>query len=223
MYAVQLPGREGRIKEAPISRLSSMVRLLAPEILPVLDRPFVFFGHSLGALAAFELARELRRNYALQPECLVLSGRSAPQIKLKATSIHTLTDDLLVEELRSMNGTPTFVLQNAELMKLLLPTLRADLAACETYKYVADSPLACPVTAYGGTEDTEIPLSSLEAWKYQTTGEFRVEMFEGDHFFIHSARHLLLRSLSQEIQKRIADGAACEPSGLIMLREFGDI
>jgi medium-chain acyl-[acyl-carrier-protein] hydrolase len=205
VYAVQPPGREVRIKEPAIPRLSSLVRLLAPEIFPVLNGRFGFFGHSLGALVAFEVARELRRSYALHAEFLLLSGRGAPQVKLKETAIHSLPDDLLLEELRNMNGTPASVLHNAELMKLMLPTLRADLAACETYKYVEEPPLACRITAYGGAEDRENPRSALEAWKFHTTGEFRLEMFQGDHFFMNSARHRLLNSVRQEIQGHSGD------------------
>ena len=204
VWAIQPPGREFRIKETPVPRLSSLVRLLAPETLPILDRPFVFFGHSLGALAAFETARALRRNYALQPECLLVSGRSAPQLKLKETAIHTLPDELLIEKLRNMNGTPASVLRNAELMRLLLPALRADLAACETYMYADEPPLACRITAYGGLGDVEISLPALEEWNSQTTAEFRVETFPGDHFFIHSAKSRLLNSVRQELQNCIA-------------------
>ncbi len=200
LCAVQLPGRETRIKEAPVARLSSLLRVLAPAMLPHLDRPFAFFGHSLGTLVSFELARRLRREYAVEPLQLFLSGRGAPQIPDDRRAIHALPEPEFREELRAMGGTPEGVLEHPELLRLIVPVLRADFAVCETYEYAPEPPLDCPISAFGGTEDFEVPAAHLEAWREQTNGPFRLRMFPGDHFYIHTARAALLAALNQELE-----------------------
>ncbi len=150
---VQLPGRETRFGEPPINRLGPLVGALAEALLPHLDRPFAFFGHSLGALIGFELARRLRRERGLEPVHLFASACAAPQRWGCVRPIHALPDAAFRKELRRLRGTAPAVLDNEELMEILLPALRADFALCETYAYGEDDPLSCPVTAVGGLRD----------------------------------------------------------------------
>ena len=131
----------------------ALVRATGQALLPYFDRPFCFFGHSMGALLAFELAREIRREYALSPQHLFVSGRRAPAIPLPNKIIHDLPKQKFIEKLREMNGTTPEVLEHPELIQLLLPMLKADFAICETYEYRDDEPLNCGITVFGGLVD----------------------------------------------------------------------
>lgn len=208
---IQLPGREGRLGELPFTRLSSIVPPLVQALQPYLNLPFAFFGHSLGATLSFEVARQLCRRNDPSPIHLFVSGSSAPQIPLRNPPIHQLPETEFKAELRRFNGTPEAVLENEELMQLLLPLLRADFAAHETYVYTADAPLSCPISAFGGLQDTEVSHDDLAAWQEQTRSIFTLRMFPGDHFFLHSARKLLLQSMSQDLTQSLGQSAASPP------------
>lgn len=190
--------------ENSFSRMSPLIQTLVQVILPHLDQPFAFFGHSMGALVSFELARQLRKSYGLTPIHLFVSGHRAPQLLLPDAPIHALPEAEFIEKLRNMNGTPIKVLEHAELMELTLPALRADFAVCETYSYISEPPLDCPITAYGGLKDNRVSHGQLEAWRAQTSDSFTLQLFPGDHFFLHSATPLLLRALSQELSKVVS-------------------
>ncbi|MCI0529785.1 MAG: thioesterase domain-containing protein, partial [Nitrospira sp.] len=181
--------------------LSPLVQVIAQALFPYLDKPFAFFGHSMGALVSFELTRHLRRQYRLGPVHLFVSGHHAPQIPDPDPPVHTLPEPAFLEELSRLNGTPKEVLEHTELMHLMLPTLRADFAVCETYTYTTEPPLDCPISAYGGLQDLEVSRDSLEAWQVQTRTSFSLRMFPGDHFFLHTAQPLLLRVLSWELHQ----------------------
>lgn len=198
---IELPGRGIQMKLTPLSRLEPLLQALASALLPYLDKPFAFFGHSMGALVSFELARLLRREYDISPIHLFISGHRAPQIPDPDPPIHHLPEPEFIEELRRLNGTPKAVLENAELMQLLIPILRADFAVLETYVYRPEPTLNIPITAFGGLEDSEVSSDELQAWQEQTNGVFSRQMFSGDHFFVHSAQSLLLQSLSQELER----------------------
>lgn len=197
---IELPGRGNRLTECPFTRLESLIQSLVPTLLLYLDRPFAFFGHSMGGLISFELAHLLYKNYGLMPSNLFISGRCAPQVSASKPPIHNLPKPEFLNELRNLNGTPEAVLENAELMELLLPSLRADFTVIETYVYTHKPRLNCPITALGGLQDPEVSCDDLEAWREQTNANFLMQMFEGNHFFIHSAQLTLLRFLSQELE-----------------------
>lgn len=196
---IQPPGRESRLGEPPFTRLSPLVHSLVQAIRPCLNLPFAFFGHSMGATINFELTRQLRKRNDLGPVHLFVSGSRAPQIPRRDPPIHQLPEAEFVEELRGFNGTPEAVLQNTELMQLFLPILRADFAVHEMYVYTADAPLDCSISAFGGLQDDEVSHDDLVAWRDQTRSAFTLRMFPGDHFFLHSARTLLLQALSQDL------------------------
>lgn len=196
---IELPGRGIRLKEPPFTRLENLLQALSKALLPSLSKPFAFFGHSLGALVSFELARLLHRNHRFSPVHLFVSGHRAPQIPDPDPPIHALPEPAFLEELRRYNGTPEEVFNNTELMQLFLPTLRADFAVIETYVYAPSPRLNCPITAFGGLQDWKASCHELEAWREQTNAAFSVQMFPGDHFFVHSSRSLLLQSLSRKL------------------------
>ncbi len=200
---VELPGRGKRIRSVPFTRLQLLVQAIAIGIHPYLDKPFAFFGHSMGGLVSFELARLLRKKYGISPVHLFVSGYRAPQVPDPDPPIHDLPESKFLEELRRLNGTPEVVLENSELMQLLLPAIRADFAVIETYAYTPESPLDCPITAFGGLQDREVSYDDLKVWQEETNAAFSLHMLPGDHFFLQSAQPLLLQLLSQELYAHI--------------------
>ncbi|HEX7239288.1 MAG TPA: thioesterase domain-containing protein [Longimicrobiaceae bacterium] len=196
---VQLPGRESRMREAPFDRVAPLVEMLADALAPHMDLPFAFYGYSNGALIGFELARELRRRGRRGPVHLFVAACPAPHLPDKDPPVHALPEDELIQEFRRLGGTPEEILQNTELMKLLVPLLRADSAIHETYVHAAEEPLDVPVTATGGVNDPKADREEMEAWKLHTSGGFQVRMMAGDHFFIHSAQAMVLRDLAQDL------------------------
>ena len=199
IVTARLPGRGNRINEPSRTNLLLLAQELAIVIKPYLDKPCAFFGHSMGAMIGFELARLLRREGCATPAHLFVSGRTAPQLKNSRPSTHDLPEDEFITELRRLKGTPDEVLEHAELMQLMLPTLRADFTLVETYTYSPEPPLDCPISAYGALHDEEVSRENLEAWHEQTTSAFNSRMFPGGHFFLHSSQPLLLRTLAQEL------------------------
>ena len=200
--AIQLPGRGVRLREKSCREMNSLVSALAVALAPLLDKPFAFFGHSLGAWVAFELAHRLRRERHVEPVHLFVSGAGAPHLPQRQTPLHNLPEEEFLDALRHLNGTPEEVLESDELVRLIAPTLRADFAIYETYSYVRRPLLTCPVTAFGGLGDHRVMESEIEAWREETSGAFHLQMFPGDHFFIHTERQRLLARLSQELERR---------------------
>lgn len=194
---VQLPGRETRLREKPYDRLANLLDALLEVVSPLLDVPFVIFGHSMGALTGFELARAIRRETGLSPKHFFASGWRAPQIGL-GTALHGLPDPEFVERLQArFSGIPAGVLEDPELLELMLPILRADLAICETYQFADELPLDCPITVFGGQEDYWTSATDLAAWAGHTADELNVKMFPGDHFFINDPRQLVARQVAE--------------------------
>jgi medium-chain acyl-[acyl-carrier-protein] hydrolase len=196
---VELPGRGGRLLETPIARLGDLVDELALALVPLLDRPYALFGHSMGAWVAFDLARHLRDAHRLPPAHLFVSGQAAPHAARRGRPIHDLPDEAFLEEVRRLGGTPAAVLQNKEMMKLMLPVLRADLTMCGTYRPQPAAPLTCPVSAYGGLNDALILPDAVAAWKQLARGPFRLRMFPGDHFFVQGDRETVLEAVAEDL------------------------
>lgn len=199
VYAIDPPGRGTRMRESLFTRLHPMVNAVAKSIEPHLDKPFSFFGHSMGARAAFELTRKLRREGGPQPQHLFVSGCPAPQTEDRDAPVYNLPDAEFIEKLRRLNGTPREILEHPELLQLMLPILRADFELVQTYQYHPESPLDCPITAFGGLRDEEVSREELEAWHLQSTAGFVLRMFPGDHFFLHTSQSLLLRIFSHDL------------------------
>jgi medium-chain acyl-[acyl-carrier-protein] hydrolase len=187
----RLPGRTTRIGEAPFKRYKPLVNALADAMIPELPPAFAFWGHSMGSLISFELARELRRRGQPAPLALFLSGRGAPQVPDPDPPISSLPEPEFISELRRLNGTPRELLDSSELKEFFLPTIRADFELVETYEYEPEAPLGCPICAYGGLQDTDVPAANLKEWQKQTSGACKVRMFPGDHFYIHTSTDLL--------------------------------
>jgi medium-chain acyl-[acyl-carrier-protein] hydrolase len=201
---VELPGRGARLQEPPFLSLPVLIEELAEVIRLLLDRPFIFYGHSMGAIIAFELTRFLRRNHDREPQALFVGGRRAPQTTNSEPVTYNLPKDEFIEELIKLNGTPIEVIEHAELMDMLIPLLRADFQLTQTYEYTADAPLRCPITAYGGLQDYHVTHDLLLPWKEQTSSKFALHMLPGGHFFLRSSQSQLLGLLARELHKIIA-------------------
>lgn len=195
--SVQLPGRETRLREKPLDRIADIVEALQPELRPWLDVPFAIFGHSMGAVIATELCAALAREGAPQPRHLFVSGRRAPHLADPDATLGGLSDEDFARELnKRYGGIPAEIMADRELMALLLPCLRADIAALEAYRPGAVGRIAYPLTVYGGTQDSRAPRIHLEAWQEMAGADFRVRQFEGTHFYLNPRRAELLADIA---------------------------
>jgi len=200
VWPVQLPGREDRLSEAAFDELEPLLEALIETFASEWQQPFALFGHSMGALVAFELAREIRRRAGREPTRLFLSGRGGPRYPDPTRTVYRLPDVDFIERLRELNGTPDEIMNNAEMREVFFPTLRADFAVCERYRYREGAPLACAVSVLGGSRDEDRPPELLQEWRRETTGPFALHMFPGDHFFVRTARQLVLDVIARDLE-----------------------
>ncbi len=192
--AVQLPGRGSRLREPPLYALPPLIDTLVPLVAQSADLPFAFFGHSLGALVAFETARGLARVGGPAPRHLFVSGCQAPRLRDPPKGHHLLDDAGLLEVLADYNGTPPEILADQDLMAMLLPIVRADFTLAETYRYVPGAPLSMPISAFAGEDEERSGLEQVTGWSQETSAGFDHCLFEGGHFFIQGQReHVLAR------------------------------
>ncbi|WP_414587921.1 SDR family NAD(P)-dependent oxidoreductase [Scytonema sp. PCC 10023] len=194
--ALQLPGGTDRLGEQPFDELNPLVETLARVLLPYLDKPFAFYGHSLGALLCFELARYLRRENSKIPTHLFVGAWYAPQLPHPFSSIAQISEEEALKK-ADLIDLPQSIQQNTELMRLLQPTLKAGILMHENYIYSQESPLDCPITAFGGMQDKVITQEHLSAWREQTCSTFKLQMLSGNHLFLHSDQELLLQAISE--------------------------
>ncbi len=208
--AVEYPGHGSRFRETPLATLDALVRVLAEALAPELDRPFAFFGHSLGAIVAFELARVLRRQRRPQPEHLFISAARAPRLSHRVgeldrrprVPLHTLPDDDFWRVVVAFNGVPDAAARHPEFRRMALPVLRADFAILEGEACRSDVPLDCPLSAFGGSRDRAVERWSVEGWRQQTTAGFRLHVLEGDHFFLRATQSELLAAMITDWEER---------------------
>lgn len=215
LQPVVLPGRGARLSEPILQSFDEAFRYLRDEVVPAAVPPFAFYGHSMGALLAFEAAREVERRRNAPLLHLFVSGSSAPQFGPRPPLLRHLDDDAFIERIQTLGGTPPEILRNRELVELVLPILRADFAVAETYTYEPRTPLRAPISVWGGHED-EPTEAELGAWREVTTSRCLLRMLPGGHFFVHSARDQLLRALRGDLEEtlqqtrgagNLADGA----------------
>ncbi len=195
---VQPPGRENRLSEERFRRVAPLAEAVSQAVSPLLDLPFAFFGHSLGAVVAYETAITLRRSTGKSPVHLIASARRAPQV-LEDDPTYNLPPEEFRAKLERLEGTPVEVLEHPELMELMEPLLRADFELNDTYEPSPAAPLECPVAVFGGLEDHETNRELLDPWRAVTRAAFRLRMFPGGHFFLNERRQQVLTAVAQEL------------------------
>lgn len=200
LCAVQLPGRGARFREPALSDMSLIVQELARVLGAAVDLPAVYFGHSLGSLVAFEVARAIVRHGGHAPRRLLFAGCHAPGYRSAGGELHLKDDEALIDELRHYAGTPPEVLAHRELMSLVLPTIRADFALAETYRYQPGPPLDIPFAVLFGTDEERESMRQVEGWQDESRHPMRLQWFEGGHFFIQSRREEVLRCVRGELE-----------------------
>ncbi|MFJ7910919.1 thioesterase II family protein [Kitasatospora sp. NPDC096204] len=183
VLAVQYPGRQNRIAEPTIRSVAGLAEELARELREWADRPLAFFGHSMGAAVAFETARCFERDGVKGPDRLFVSACRAPLLA-RTSRIHQLPDDELLAEISALGGTDERVLAIPALRELILPSLRADYTAIETYHSSPDSTVSLPITALAGESDPNADVDQVGQWERHTTGAFDLRVFPGGHFYL---------------------------------------
>jgi medium-chain acyl-[acyl-carrier-protein] hydrolase len=202
--AIQLPGRASRFAEAAFVRLPALVSALEDALMPALDRPFAFFGHSMGALVAFELTRRLRKTRGLEPLHLFVSGAHAPHVPRREAAVHGLPEAAFLAALRHLDATPSEVLESPDLMAVVGPAVRADFAVCETYTYVKQKKLTCPITVFGGRADLSVTRRDLDAWASETRGACVMHVLTGGHHFLRQEEDRVLAIVSAALARDCA-------------------
>lgn len=201
VHVAQLPGRERRRHEPLPRDGETLLSELATAAAALETLPLAFYGHSMGALLAFEVARR-RQTVAQPPVHLFIAARRAPHLRGPLKPLHHLPDKEFLWQLQHRWGAlPRAIIDNPELVDYFLPVIRADIAMLETYQYQPGAPLRCPITVYGGQHDPSTAASDLEAWRDQTERDFRLRIFDGDHFFPQSLRQHLIEDLNSTLMR----------------------
>lgn len=199
VYIASLPGRGARFLEDPIADMPILVASLSEAILPLLGQYNVFFGHSLGSVVAYELAKVLESDHAKKLQKLIVSAKNAPHVAQNTPLLHELPDAEFIESLRQYGGTPDEILSNSELMELQLPMLRADFALSESHFFHKITKLNCPITVFSGDEDRFTTQEGLRQWEQYSTPAFNREEFGGGHFYFLNSLPAFFNSLKREI------------------------
>jgi medium-chain acyl-[acyl-carrier-protein] hydrolase len=196
---VQLPGRENRLGDRLFSSMDPLVEAMAEALVDAFDRPFALFGHSMGALIAYELAKLLKHRYQATPNHLFVSACRAPEVP-DPIHWHLLSDQDLMAELRQAPGFPAEILEHAELMQVLLPIIRADSAVTETYVYRQAEPFRFPLTAFASEQDELISMAAVEPWRKYTSAAFDLKLIDGNHLFIQQQAPQMIRVILDKLR-----------------------
>ncbi len=200
LLAINLPGRGSSIDKPLLDNIEDVTNIILKYIKHYIGKPLVFFGHSLGSLISFEVAKAMKEQQLKQPAHLILSGCMAPQNLYKRNKTSRLSDKEFREALEIYNGTSQEVMNESSLMGLFLPIIKADISIIDNYKYRGNDPLDCDITTIGGREDPTVSLEDIYPWKSHTIRKYTHHTLTGDHFFIRSNKEKLLgivNSISQ--------------------------
>jgi medium-chain acyl-[acyl-carrier-protein] hydrolase len=198
IIAIQLPGREDRVTDDAFTEAGPLVRSLVQAVRPYLTMPVAVFGHSGGAAMAYELAITLRRRLRFDLAYLFISGHPAPDMAC-SRQVHSLPDDEFAQFISDLGGTNTELLEDYDARSVILPPIRADFAMWETHKFSVDSPLDTPITVFGGLGDPIVRPAELTQWRDRTTGNFRVCLFPGGHFFMKARNRMLIEEIERDL------------------------
>jgi surfactin synthase thioesterase subunit len=205
LLAIQLPGRENRLRETPLQEMAPLKKELEAVLPHYFDLPMALFGYSFGGTIAFEVAREMTTR-GIPPAHLIVGAAVAPQSDRRLNPITHLPDDQFVEAIqKNFGGIPPQLAGHDELLKLVLPALRADMHCIEGYNYQPGDPLPCPITCIGGSEDSVVSMAELGAWQSQTTSTFTHRLFPGGHFFIRERAPQVMRVVNDKLAPHKAE------------------
>jgi medium-chain acyl-[acyl-carrier-protein] hydrolase len=204
VWPIQLPARGRRISEPPFTRVGDVVDAVEKALFGYLDKPYAIFGYSMGALIAFELARRAEACPVLSPSHLFVGARGAPHLRSRMGPTHKLPDPQFLLELRRFQATPDEILDDPELIQFFLPTLRADFEVAMAYEFLEGPPLRCPISAFGGLEDPDVPTEDLEPWQLHTAAHGSLQLFPGGHFFLNARRADLLSAISRDLIRLVS-------------------
>jgi surfactin synthase thioesterase subunit len=206
MATVELPGRETRLAESPYADMPSLVTALTDAIEPHLTKAYAIFGHSLGARLGFELCREIRRRELPAPLVLFASGCRAPHVpRVPNPPMAALPDRTFIAMLQQISGTPPEVFEDPELLRLLLPALRADFTLVDGYEYTDEPALPWPIRGFGGTDDTDAREDTLLAWQAHTSASFALRRFAGGHFVLRSRPREFAEAVAADLAELLAE------------------
>ncbi|WP_206797401.1 thioesterase II family protein [Amycolatopsis sp. MtRt-6] len=194
LVPVLMPGRESRFAEPLLTSVAAVVAAIVEPLTACARRPFALFGHSMGALLAYETAAALA-DRGLPPSHLIVSGHHPPHLPSRAPVLHDSADQEFAERLAEMGGMPADLLRNPEMMDFLLPRFRADFEICETYRYAPRPPIPVPVTVLAGREDPAVDVSELGRWGELTTEGADVHVLDGGHFWNTGPQEAGVRAL----------------------------
>ncbi|WP_308013140.1 thioesterase II family protein [Streptomyces griseocarneus] len=198
VLCVQYPGRQDRRSEPLIDNIPDLADRVYAALLPWADRPLAFLGHSMGASLAFEVARRFEREKDIVAAALFASARRAPSTH-RSETVHLLDDRGIVAEVDRLSGTDSGLLKDEEVLRMVLPAIRSDYRAAETYVYEPGEPLRCPVVAMTGDADPKVTLDEVAAWERHTEGPFELKVYPGGHFYL--ADHQ--QAVTEEIAGRL--------------------
>jgi medium-chain acyl-[acyl-carrier-protein] hydrolase len=202
---VQLPGREGRLAEPLPEDLVAEAGRAAAGLAPLLAGRFAVFGHSMGALLAFEFVRALRDHHSREPACLIVSGTLPPSRRDSAKLYGHLDDAGLRAEVEKMGGTDLELLDDPEAWALIGPVLRADLVMCDKYRMTPGRPLDCTIVAYGSRDDCDVPPTAIGSWGEHTTARFEQRIFPGSHFYFQAIPEAFAMDLGKRLHRLVLD------------------
>lgn len=197
--AIQMPGREDRIYESLLTNVDGLVSEIVEAMADFQDKPYAFFGHSMGTLISFEVTRKLRSLKMKQPSILFMSSGKAPQIQPRRI-LHKLPNDSFLLKIKELGGIPDIIIENQDLTDLYLPILRADFKMIETYQYVDSKPLDTKIVAYGGRMDQEVKYKDIVAWEGHSLKPLNVNVYEGNHFYLRNYKEKLLKDIITHIR-----------------------
>jgi medium-chain acyl-[acyl-carrier-protein] hydrolase len=211
VLSLELPGRGFRVRERPAERIEDLVAALAAAATPWLDRPLALFGHGVGALVAFELARRFAAGAHPPLQHLFVSAQRAPQLPPRPERLHALPDAQFLAGLEAWRGAPAAPLADLReepAAEFLLPALRADVKLMESYEYRPGPELDVPITVFGGIEDHSVSRPDLEAWSQLTRRACVLRWLPAQHFFVHEHQRLVAANLLRALHMP----AAADPS-----------
>lgn len=199
VLALQYPGRHDRHNESRIETISELADRLHEVIAPFCDDGTAFFGHSMGAILAFEVARRLDRKEGISPAALIVSGRRGPSTQ-RVETVHRRSDAGLVREMRELNGTDTAMLGDEDFVRMILPAVRSDYTAIENYRYDMGPPVSCPILALTGDHDPKTTVEEAEDWARHTSGPFELKVYQGGHFYLNDRAADIIRTIADYLR-----------------------